>query len=97
MSQKSLKQRITQSETWNYMKNDPSFKTWRKVIVFVVGMTLLLVGIVMLVLPGPAIVVITLSLALLSTEFIWARKWFLKIKEKAVHLKEKISKSEADN
>ena len=31
----------------------------------------------MLVLPGPAIVFIPLGLAILATEFLWARKWLL--------------------
>jgi uncharacterized protein (TIGR02611 family) len=48
---------------------------WRQVIVFVVGGVTLTVGLVMLVLPGPAIVFIPLGLAILATEFRWARKW----------------------
>ena len=47
----------------------------RRVIVAVIGGTILLLGIAMIVLPGPAIVVIPLGLAVLGTEFIWARHW----------------------
>lgn len=47
----------------------------RRVIVLVVGMTVLLLGIVMIVGPGPATIVIPLGLAILATEFVWARKW----------------------
>lgn len=53
---------------------------WKKsvrLVVLIVGITLLLVGIAMIVLPGPALVVIPASLALLGTEFVWARR-FLK-------------------
>jgi Ca2+-transporting ATPase len=45
----------------------------RRVVVGVVGSTVLLVGIAMLVLPGPAFIVILLALAILATEFVWAR------------------------
>ena len=44
---------------------------------FFVGGLLLTIGIVMLVLPGPAIVFIPLGLAILATEFLWARKWLV--------------------
>ena len=49
----------------------------------VVGGTVLLVGITMIVLPGPAFVVIPLGLAILATEFVWARWLLSRIKEKA--------------
>ena len=32
----------------------------------------------MIVLPGPAVVVVPLGLAILATEFIWARRWLRK-------------------
>ena len=35
----------------------------------------MLVGIAMIILPGPAVVVIPLGLAVLATEFLWARLW----------------------
>lgn len=46
----------------------------RKAAVAVVGMTVLLFGVALLVLPGPAVVVIPIGLAILATEFVWARK-----------------------
>jgi uncharacterized protein (TIGR02611 family) len=54
---------------------------WRRVIVSVVGGVTLTVGLVMLVLPGPAIVFIPLGLAILGTEFRWARKWLLSARQ----------------
>ena len=45
----------------------------RKVIAAVVGITVLAIGIAMLVLPGPAFVVIPLGLGILAAEFAWAR------------------------
>lgn len=46
----------------------------RKIVVLIAGVTLLVVGVAMMVLPGPATVVIPLGLALLGTEFLWARR-----------------------
>ena len=51
-------------------------------IVVVIGFTVLVVGIAMIVLPGPAVVVIPVGLAILATEFIWARKLLDKVKER---------------
>ncbi|MGV3533877.1 MAG: PGPGW domain-containing protein [Chthoniobacteraceae bacterium] len=48
----------------------------RRVVVCVVGFTLLLLGLLMTVLPGPAFVVIPAGLAVLALEFAWAR-WLL--------------------
>jgi len=45
------------------------------------GLTLILVGIALLVLPGPGTVVIVLGLALLGTEFVWARRLLRRVKE----------------
>jgi len=47
----------------------------RRVVVFIVGMTVVLLGVVMLVTPGPAVVVIPAGLAILGLEFRWARRW----------------------
>jgi|LakMenE18May11ns_1017448.scaffolds.fasta_scaffold9751729_2 tellurite resistance protein TerC len=47
----------------------------RKGLILAVGATVLLTGIAMLVLPGPAVVVIPLGLAILAVEFAWAKRW----------------------
>ena len=46
----------------------------------IVGTTVLTLGIAMLVLPGPAFMVIPIGLAILATEFVWARRWLAKIR-----------------
>jgi len=46
----------------------------RTMIVAVIGFTVLGIGIAMLALPGPAIVVIPIGLAILATEFVWAKR-----------------------
>lgn len=49
----------------------------RKIVVLVIGGTLIVLGIVMLVIPGPGWLTIFGGLAVLATEFAWAR-WMLK-------------------
>ena len=44
------------------------------VIVAVIGSTILLFGLALIVLPEPAVVVVPLGLAILATEFAWARR-----------------------
>ena len=46
----------------------------RKLIVAVIGTTVLLFGLTLIILPGPAIIVVPLGFALLATEFAWARR-----------------------
>jgi tellurite resistance protein TerC len=53
----------------------------RRIIVAVIGFTVLLVGIVMIVTPGPGWLVILLGLSILSAEFVWARRWLRRIKK----------------
>jgi tellurite resistance protein TerC len=56
---------------------------WAKRIVIVVaGFTVLIIGVVMIVTPGPAIVVIPIGLGILSLEFAWAKRWLEKLKAK---------------
>ncbi len=57
-----------------------TLKQIRRATVAIVGFTLLSAGVAMLVLPGPAIVVIPLALAILATEFLWARRLVEKLK-----------------
>jgi hypothetical protein len=60
---------------WRLRWSMLGFKQVRRVIIFVVGMTVLLFGVALLVLPGPAILVIPAGLAILGLEFRWARRW----------------------
>ncbi|MEW6185303.1 MAG: PGPGW domain-containing protein [Thermodesulfobacteriota bacterium] len=59
-----------------------SLRQVRRIIIAVIGFTLLGVGLVMTVLPGPALLVIPLSLGILATEFVWARNLIKKVKSK---------------
>ena len=46
----------------------------KKLFIALIGGTVLLLGVAMLVLPGPGVLVIAGGLAILATEFIWARR-----------------------
>ncbi len=54
----------------------------KRIVIGVVGTTVLIIGILLLVLPGPAFLVIPLGLGILATEFVWARHLLQKVKEK---------------
>jgi tellurite resistance protein TerC len=58
-----------------------TYKAARRLVVAVVGATVLLIGVIMLVTPGPAIVVIPVGLAILSLEFTWARLWLKRLRQ----------------
>jgi uncharacterized protein (TIGR02611 family) len=46
----------------------------RKLFVGIMGGTVLLIGVVLLVLPGPGVLIIAAGFAILATEFFWARR-----------------------
>jgi uncharacterized protein (TIGR02611 family) len=50
------------------------YKKVRRLVIAVLGFTILLLGVVMTVTPGPSTLVIVLGLAILATEFIWAQR-----------------------
>ena len=56
------------------------YKKVRRLVIAVLGFTVLLIGVVMIVTPGPSLLVIILGLAILATEFIWARRLLNQIK-----------------
>jgi uncharacterized protein (TIGR02611 family) len=59
-----------------------SLRQAKRLIVTIVGVTVLGIGIAMIVLPGPAVVVIPLALGILATEFAWARKLLSSVRER---------------
>lgn len=68
------------------MSSEPlntAYKTARKIVVAVIGGTVVLVGVIMLVTPGPAFVVIPAGLAILAIEFAWARRWLKQLRARA--------------
>jgi uncharacterized protein (TIGR02611 family) len=69
-----------------------TLKQAKRVVVIVVGFTVLVLGIVLIVLPGPAVLVIPLGLAILATEFVWARRLLVRFRWKTRQLKNTISR-----
>ena len=59
-----------------------SYKLARRIVVGVVGATVVLLGMAMIVLPGPAFIVIPIGLAILGIEFTWARRWLRVLRAK---------------
>jgi tellurite resistance protein TerC len=70
-----------------FRRSAPLTYRWaRRIAVAVVGGTVLAIGIALIVLPGPALVVIPVGLAILGAEFAWARFWLAKVKERSTEL-----------
>ena len=59
------------------------YRVAKRIAIGIVGGTVLVVGVCLIVLPGPAFIVIPAGLAILGIEFAWARIWLKKIKAKA--------------
>jgi len=62
-----------------------SYRSAKRIAVFVVGATVVLIGTVLLVLPGPGLLVIFLGLSILAGEFLWARAWLNRLRSGAAH------------
>lgn len=67
----------------------------RRLAVTVAGTTVLALGIAMLVLPGPAFLVIPAGLAILATEYRWARRLIDRTKDWARRQREKARERKA--
>jgi tellurite resistance protein TerC len=63
------------------MTPETLYKQIRKLVIFLIGTSVVLIGCVLFFTPGPAIIVIPIGLAILATEFIWAKKILKKFKE----------------
>ena len=62
---------------------DLTYKAARRMVVTLVGVTVLLIGLVLLVTPGPALVVIPIGLAILGLEWAWARHLLRTVRDKS--------------
>jgi uncharacterized protein (TIGR02611 family) len=61
----------------------------------VAGFTILLIGLIMLVTPGPAFVLIPIGLAILSLEFVWAESLLQRAIEQSQKAKQKAADTTA--
>ena len=74
-------------------KRNPLIKTVqqaKRLIKIVIGFTIILVGFIMLFIPGPGLPTIIGGLAILATEFVWARRLMKRFKDGANNLKNSI-------
>jgi len=67
-------------EKWKRAARSAGYRKVRKVVVLVLGVLILAAaGVVLIFIPGPAVVVIPAGVAILATEFPWARAWVRKV------------------
>jgi len=57
-------------------------KQAKRLVVLVVGATVLLLGLVLLFLPGPGLITIVLGLSILASECVWARQILERLRER---------------
>lgn len=70
-----------------------TYRLAKRIVIVVVGSTVLLLGVAMVVAPGPAFVVIPLGLAILGLEFAWARNWLKRVRQ---HISEQLAKARGE-
>jgi uncharacterized protein (TIGR02611 family) len=79
----AIRLRILTEEYWLMDRTIlKTIKQAKRLIIIVIGFTVLLMGIAMIVLPGPAVLVIPLGLGILASELVWARRILHKIKSR---------------
>ena len=64
-----------------------TLKQARRLVFIVIGFTAILLGVIMLVTPGPGIATIVGGVAILATEFVWAKKLLKRFGDGANNLK----------
>lgn len=62
----------------------------KRIAVTVVGGSLVIIGVVLLVLPGPGLALIIAGLAILATEYVWAERALNYAKNKAKQATDKV-------
>ncbi len=69
-----------------------AYRQARRLVISLIGGTLLLIGAALLLTPGPGIVVIGLGLGVLAVEFTWARRWLNRLKTEAQTVGQRMGK-----
>jgi tellurite resistance protein TerC len=73
------------------------YRVAKRIAIGIVGGSVLIVGVCMIVLPGPAFIVIPAGLAILGIEFAWARIWLKKAKAKAQQMAQNLRTKNGKN
>jgi len=74
----------------------PTLDQVRRAFRIVSGFTLLVVGVIMLITPGPGWLTIFLGLSLLAAEFVWARRLMNRIKHEGGRIREAVLGAESN-
>ena len=67
-----------------------SFQKAKRAVKVLIGFTLLALGIVMIVTPGPGWLTILVALGILGAEFVWARRLLDRLKEQGVRFRDSV-------
>lgn len=66
-----------------WLRGAMPYKWARRLVVGVIGGTVLLAGIALIFLPGPALIVMPIGLGILGLEFAWARQLLRRARKRA--------------
>jgi uncharacterized protein (TIGR02611 family) len=69
-----------------------SYQQAKRLIMVVVGFTVLLIGIIMIPMPGPGFPLILVALGILAAEFVWAKRLLRRFERTATYIKIKSSR-----
>ncbi|HKQ25719.1 MAG TPA: PGPGW domain-containing protein [Burkholderiales bacterium] len=78
-----------QLEWKSWLRNAPDLRVGKRIVIGVIGGTVTLIGIALIVLPGPAFIVIPIGLSILATEFLWAKRWLQKARDAVTRIKKR--------
>jgi uncharacterized protein (TIGR02611 family) len=65
-------------------------RSTKRIVITLVGFALVLAGLVMMVTPGPGLLVIIAGLAVLATEYAWARHWLERTRAQAHRARQRV-------
>lgn len=69
------------------------YKIARRIVVAIIGGTVIVAGMIMLVTPGPGTPTIAVGLGILSLEFYWAKRWLARLREQVRRVNGSISEA----
>jgi tellurite resistance protein TerC len=79
-----------------WLRRHITYRWARRIVVAVIGGTIVALGIAMIVLPGPAVVVVPIGLGVLGLEFAWARHWLRKLRATASDVVSRVRRKPRD-
>lgn len=72
-----------------------AFRHAKRVVVGVIGVTVIGIGLAFFVLPGPGLLIVILGLAILASEFMWAKRLLDQAKGRYDKVKRKVLRKES--